>query len=164
MNVVDFIARFGDVYAQAWECDAVNKDKCTDNFRKHGIEYTLVEKAMYDREETLRFKSDRTDSCVCDDGDVMVTTGRIDDYLGEQRIGIIKMDIEGCEYNALLGARETIMRDAPVLAISVYHKLEDIIELPLLIGSMYPSYRYFLRHYAFSRTDTILYAIPESAF
>lgn len=46
------------------------------------------------------------------------------------KISFLKVDIEGAEYCALLGAQRTIFECKPKVAISVYHKSEDIIELP----------------------------------
>lgn len=75
-------------------------------------------------------------------------------------VTLIKMDIEGSEYNALLGARKIISEQHPKLAICIYHKQEDIFTLPQLILSMYPEYRFYIRHYSWDMLDTVLYAIP----
>ena len=74
---------------------------------------------------------------------------------------MIKMDIEGAETEALKGAKMIIKRDKPVLAISIYHKPEDIIELPELISDIHEGYKFYLRHYSLSWYDTVLYAISE---
>lgn len=70
------------------------------------------------------------------------------------------MDIEGAELKALEGATECISKYSPQLAISVYHKPEDIIEIPMFIKSLNPKYRFWLRHYSLSWFDTVLYAVP----
>jgi FkbM family methyltransferase len=57
----------------------------------------------------------------------------------------IKMDIEGYELRALEGARETIMKYMPNLAICVYHKPNDIWEIPKYIKSINPEYSCILR-------------------
>lgn len=72
----------------------------------------------------------------------------------------IKMDIEGFELNALKGFQNTIKRFTPKLAICVYHKFEDIFEIPLFINSINPSYKLYLRHHSFNSSETVLYAIP----
>ena len=47
----------------------------------------------------------------------------------------------------------------PKLAISVYHKAEDIWELPGLLLSFHSKYTFYLRHYSLSSEETVLYAI-----
>ena len=75
----------------------------------------------------------------------------------------LKMDIEGSEMNVLIGAADTIRKNKPKLAICVYHKVEDIIDIPLYLKSLVPEYRFYLRHYStLSETETVVYAVmPE---
>ena len=73
---------------------------------------------------------------------------------------LIKMDLEGFESFALLGARNTIRRARPVLSICVYHYPFDLWELPLLINSFCKGYRFFLRAYE-EMFDYVCYAVPE---
>ena len=72
---------------------------------------------------------------------------------------LIKMDIEGAEYNALLGAEETIRTHHPKLAICVYHSLEDYIRIPLLIRSFYSGYRFYFHHHSVTSGESVLYAL-----
>ncbi len=60
--------------------------------------------------------------------------------------------------HALVGARKTIQKYKPKLAISVYHKPEDILELPQYILDLVPDYKIALRHYSSIQEETILYA------
>lgn len=76
----------------------------------------------------------------------------------EDKVTFIKMDIEGSEYNALLGARELIKRCKPRLAISIYHSGADYARLPLLIKELVPEYKFAVRHYKKKHVDTDLYA------
>ncbi len=72
----------------------------------------------------------------------------------------IKMDVEGCEKQALLGARETIKKYAPKLMVSLYHRNEDIFELPLLVKELNPYYKLFIRRQPnIPAWETNLYAI-----
>ncbi len=75
--------------------------------------------------------------------------------------GFIKMDIEGSEIPALLGARSIIQSDHPTLAISVYHRGDDLWEIPALLLEMNPGYRLYLRHHAHSICETVCYAKSE---
>lgn len=91
---------------------------------------------------------------------ITIETASVDECLGDKRITFIKMDIEGAELQALKGCRKVIKSQKPRLAISVYHRLEDIWKIPELILSYYPEYKFYLRHYSFADYDTVLYAIP----
>lgn len=71
----------------------------------------------------------------------------------------IKMDIEGSEKEALLGAQHIIRATKPKLAICAYHKLEDIYELPQTILNIRSDYRMILRQHVHGYVDTLLYAI-----
>lgn len=93
--------------------------------------------------------------------DVTINTSTIDDYFGDKRATLIKMDIEGAEYEALEGAAMTMEKYAPKLAISVYHKIDDIYRIPLLIKSIQPGYKFYLRHLSNYFDDTILFAVAE---
>jgi len=68
----------------------------------------------------------------------------IDEFVKEERldkVDFIKMDIEGSEAKALLGAKETLKKFKPKLALSIYHKFNDFYQLPLLIKKINPDYK-----------------------
>lgn len=63
----------------------------------------------------------------------------------KEPLTIIKMDIEGAEQEALLGASRHIKEDKPKLMICTYHKPEDLFQIPKLIENMRDDYKYYLR-------------------
>lgn len=71
----------------------------------------------------------------------------------------IKMDIEGAELPALEGARETILRNRPKLAICIYHSDEDMLRIAEYVHSLNPDYRLYVRHYSYETHETVLYAV-----
>ena len=85
----------------------------------------------------------------------------IDEALSGCQATLIKMDIEGSEQEALIGAERTIRKYRPKLAICVYHKPLDIIHIPLYIHQMIPEYKLYLRHYSDNHTETVLYAVAD---
>ncbi len=85
----------------------------------------------------------------------------LDTVLAGARPNYIKMDIEGAEREALMGARRIIEQVAPVLAICVYHKPADLWKLPLLIHDMQPSYKMGLRVHGHLGLSTILYCYNQ---
>lgn len=78
------------------------------------------------------------------------------------KIDFIKLDIEGAELQALQGAANTIMRDQPVLAISAYHRPQDLWMLPKYIRKLCPEYRIFFRQHHLNSFELVLYAISET--
>lgn len=72
----------------------------------------------------------------------------------------IKMDIEGSEMEALIGARNVILKNKPKLAICIYHKKEHLTDIFEYIHSLIPEYNFFIRqHNKFNATELVLYAI-----
>ena len=78
-------------------------------------------------------------------------------------VDFIKYDVEGSEYQAILGSEKIIARSSPDMLISMYHKSEDMYELPLLINSLNPKYKLFLRRLPYIPAwDLNLYAIKKT--
>lgn len=61
----------------------------------------------------------------------------------------IKMDVEGAEYETLLGCKNIIKNCRPYLAVSAYHRAGDIFTLPIMISSMCSDYKIYLRHHQY---------------
>lgn len=92
------------------------------------------------------------------------TTISIDDFVRSNnitKVDFIKMDIEGEELNALEGAKETIKRFRPKLAISIYHSIDDFILIPNWIKELNLAYKLRLGHYTIHAEETIIFAIVE---
>ncbi|MBT8342140.1 MAG: FkbM family methyltransferase [Desulfatitalea sp.] len=90
--------------------------------------------------------------------DVKIETASIDEQFNGENVTLIKMDIEGAEFNAIQGAADTIKKKLPNLAISIYHKNNDIYEIPLLVHHIHPGYKIYIRHLGNYFDDTILFA------
>lgn len=82
----------------------------------------------------------------------------LDSFLKNEVVSFIKMDVEGEEYEALKGAARIIEEQKPKLAISVYHKNEDIFLIPQLLLELRKDYKFYLRHYSLVTNETVLYA------
>jgi FkbM family methyltransferase len=83
--------------------------------------------------------------------DFLVNTGEI------EKIDFIKLDVEGAEMECLRGARDSIRRFKPKLAISLYHKPNDLFEIILHIKSQFPFYSCYIDHYTIHAEETVLY-------
>lgn len=121
--------------------------------------YELVNSGVWNENTELRFLEEGTvGSSINQDGDSVIKVNRLDDVV-QEKVTFIKMDIEGAEYEALQGCKQIIQSYKPKLAISVYHKKDDVLRIPEIILEMNPSYHFYLRHYSVTEHDTILYAI-----
>lgn len=74
----------------------------------------------------------------------------------------IKLDIEGAETEALQGATQTIAVYRPALAVCLYHRPQDLWEIPLQIHSLCADYNMYLRLYGHMGIELVLYCLPKS--
>lgn len=89
----------------------------------------------------------------------------LDDVLSSQvldRVDFIKMDIEGAEPHALMGARSTLARFRPRLAIAAYHDFDHVWQLAAIIDTLGLGYRFALGHFTAHAEETVLFGwVPE---
>jgi FkbM family methyltransferase len=64
----------------------------------------------------------------------------------EYDIGCIKLDVEGAEFETILGAEKVIRKHRPVLLISAYHTAKDLYDIIPLIDSWNLDYNFYFRH------------------
>lgn len=79
------------------------------------------------------------------------------DTLIQGKVGLFKLDIEGMEEKALVGATRVIRREKPVLAVCAYHRADDYWKLIDTVTAIRPDYRVAIRHYAEILDDITLY-------
>lgn len=150
----------------AFECDPRGIELCNtvlENDPELNIA-ELITKGLWDEDTVLEFDvSDSLSSANVSLREgyrkIQINTTTIDDVLNGDEVTFIKMDIEGSELKALKGAEESIKRWHPILALSVYHKPEDIVEIPEYIRSIVPEYKLYLRTYQENHNETVLYAV-----
>jgi FkbM family methyltransferase len=111
-------------------------------------------KGVWDREDTLALsrdpKNSTRDSLLKLEGDaidtIRVPLTTIDKLVAElklDRVDFIKMDIEGAERNAVLGAKETLRRFKPRMALCVYHRPGDPVAIPRAVLDLAPGYHVY---------------------
>ncbi|MES2559951.1 MAG: FkbM family methyltransferase [Bacteroidota bacterium] len=92
------------------------------------------------------------------------TTLTIDDFVEKyqvSKVDFIKMDIEGAERYALDGALQTIKTFRPILAIAIYHSVDDLINIPNWVLDLNLDYEIFIDHYTIHEEETVLFARPK---
>lgn len=122
----------------------------------------IVNQGTWNEEGVLSFHNDGAASKITEENagcTIQVTT--IDNTLKDEDVTFIKMDVEGAERESIEGARNIIIKNKPNLAICIYHKWLDFIEIPEAILKLVPEYKFAIRHYTNNTNETILYAWVE---
>ena len=128
---------------------------------------------VWNKSDTLIFSAQEreTDKLICPKVDRLqqkhpqiskVPVNAIDEISSCADMTFLKMDIEGAELNALKGAEQTIRKNCPTLAISIYHSDQDLLEIPLWISSLNLPYRYYIRHHGVAFAEVVFYAIAQN--
>ncbi|MDF2511039.1 MAG: hypothetical protein K0S04_905 [Herbinix sp.] len=142
-------------------CFEANQDYC------RGIKYCfkhenlhIINKGLYDKNAMLFWHENGHGSYLSEEkkSDFQLEVVSLDDTIKE-KVTFIKMDIEGAEQKAILGAKDIIQRDKPKLAICIYHKENDLWDIPLLIKELVPEYKIYIRsYYDVMDEETVCYA------
>ncbi|MFA1019380.1 FkbM family methyltransferase [Enterobacter sp. SAT-E-asb] len=148
-----------------FEPDADNFSQLCDNTRQWPF-CQPVQKGVWENNTVLSFQSGNALSSrlveqSCDT--VTIELDSIDNILQGGRATFIKMDVEGAELKALQGAAGTIRAWHPLLAISLYHKPEDLLTVPQYIQTLSADYHFYLRgHHPELAFELVLYAVPKT--
>lgn len=160
MAFVSFLKRHKiDTYDEiiSFEPDMANYIKLKNrNIARHRI----INKGVGCKKEVLKFIADGTNGNINDMGSEEIEIDTIDNIMDGDRVSFIKMDIEGAEKDALLGAAKTIKKWRPKLAICAYHKAEDLYSIANTILNIMPDYKLYLRAYSEEAVEIVLYALP----
>ncbi len=148
----------------AFEPDDSNYWEC-----KHALEavpnVAIINMGLSDKQGLMSIASDGYASNLNDSQETTngktIQISTLDNILSDKQIDYIKMDVEGMELPIIHGAESVIKVQKPYLAISVYHKREDIVTLPAAVLEICEDYTFTLGHYDMTVADTVLYAIPK---
>jgi FkbM family methyltransferase len=74
-----------------------------------------------------------------------ISTATPDSYMSFQgKALLVKFDVEGAEREAIEGTKNAILNNLTELCVSLYHRSEDIFELPLIIHELLPDHALFI--------------------
>lgn len=154
--------KFNKIYS--FEPDQDNFSSLRKTIQKiNSSQIVPIKKGVYQTTSKVGFRETSDVDARIDDqkkGTTFISVVALDDFLkNKEEATFIKMDIEGAEKEALLGAKRTLQKSRPKLAISAYHQSVDLWEIPRLIKRCNKNYRLFLRHYTDEIIDTVCYAI-----
>lgn len=162
MSSVEFVKWCAGIYENIYQFEPNNRNewKIRRTMAENGIiKYNLVLKGLSDKFGRALFNGRSCSaSSVSAFGTDEIELTTIDETLNGAKVTFVKMDIEGKEREALVGAQETIKKYKPRLAISIYHKREDFFVIPKTILDIDSTYQLAIRHYTSSPYESILYA------
>lgn len=110
---------------------------------------TAYQKAVYSECKSLTFSSKAGRQSTISDKGEEIEAVTVDELCKNKKVTYIKMDVEGAEYDALVGAEEILRVQKPKLNIALYHKSRDIFELPLKISEINPDYKFYIRRHPY---------------
>jgi len=126
----------------------------------------LIRNFVSDKEqEVFVFKNSAASRVVSkpNDNTVRIKAITIDEFLRNNKINkvdFIKMDIEGSELKALKGAKETITKYKPKMAICLYHKINDYYDIPKYLKKLEPTYKFYLTVNHPIAAEVVLHCVP----
>ena len=130
------------------------------------FEITALNCAAYSHDTTLEFSaSGNRNSSASSNGSfqhkiIEIEAKALDSVC--KSANFIKYDVEGMEYEALLGSERLIRELSPDLLVSMYHKSEDLFKLPILVKKLNPLYSLHLRRLPYIPAwDLNMYAISK---
>lgn len=162
----DFVKWTNNSYEKifAFEPMESNVEICRKRYAENNIKnIDLFSKGTWSENGQISFSEGASQGQIDINGTNAIETIKIDDAVAgyDGKITFIKMDIEGAELEALRGVKETIQKDRPRMAICIYHKPEDLYEIPQYLLSLVPEYRFKVRQYTSMNWETVLYAAVE---
>jgi FkbM family methyltransferase len=164
-SFLEGFGRNGFYRAVSFEPDPLNfkaLQAATESFKDEKRQIEVYPCALGDSVAQIRIESSGESSSRVGSGETTISCRMIDEFAGLGRSPtFIKLDIEGYELPALRGARRTISEHKPVLAVSAYHKQDDLWELPLEIFKMQHEYDFRLVPHVSDGWDLVLYALPK---
>lgn len=147
-STIDFIKMYNQTYKKIY-CYEIT-DETFQKLKRNLSNYPNIEyrqKAASDTCSIMYLNPSSVDdsaNTISKEGNIEIETTTIDKDI-QEKITIIKMDIEGSEQKALIGCKKHIQKDHPKLLLSVYHNNEDICKIPRMIEKICPGYKFYIR-------------------
>lgn len=156
--------------AKAWEPDARTYRKLSAYAEaEQRFHVDPVPLGAWDKSETLYFDASGNRNANLSGASLSATGKKVtsvsvdapDALHPDLPVDFIKYDVEGAERQALLGSRRLIAAHHPRLLVSLYHRSEDIFTLPILVNSLCPGCRMYMRKHPYiPGWDLNLYVLP----
>ena len=166
-TIDSFIELVGENYNEifCFEPEPRNLDKLRSNVIKNKLNrITIVDKGLYSNTQSINFAiGSNSGSKINPHSSSTINVVTLDDYFKEYELvnPLLKMDIEGAEPDALIGAYKFINKYRPLMAICIYHEPEHLFAIPSYIREKHPYYEFLIRHHSSEWRETVLYCLPK---
>jgi len=137
------------------------------NVREEGLEKKIIPVAAGVGDKNgyawIQLNSHSGYNRIASTGSILVSITTLDNFYNVIKMvpDVIKMDIEGSEMAALRGAADTIAKHCPKLLVCIYHRCEDLWEIPLFLKELRSDYKFYLGHHSQNLCETVLYAVSS---
>lgn len=122
-----------------------------------GEKIIFYETAISDKIEKKYITNDKgSANHLSNTGNLMVKVNTLDNLILE-KIDYLKLDVEGSELSALLGAKNLITKNKPIIAVCVYHDQNHFWQIPNYLLNINLNYKVYLRHYTEGIYETVMY-------
>ena len=121
---------FRHIYS--FEPEKDNYESLKRNIKKFNMSNVkAIKMGINSKTDNLYMNGEREGSKISTSGENLIRMTSIDRFVKNNNIcpGLIKMDIEGMEYDAVIGATSSIVKYRPVMLISIYHTGKDFFEI-----------------------------------
>lgn len=129
---------------------------------------TIYPYGLGDKNDAVSFLTNRGMACRFldekieeDINTIKIKQVKIDDFLEKRKVTFMKIHGEGMECKILAGGIKTIMENRPIVAVTIYHNKEGIMEVPLFLMKNLKEYKFYHRLYSYCGNDSVLYAVPK---
>lgn len=164
-DVLRYFCNFNKLFKHYYAVEPDCKNYCRIELLKEAEDdrVSIIKCAVSDCNEKLRIKNYLNENSVISETGDLVEAHSLDDICRKYGIEptFVKIDIEGYEAKLFRGGEYTIKKYQPTIACAIYHKIDDLVDLPILIHTILPNHKLFIRSYM-NINETILYAVnPE---
>ncbi len=147
-EAISYFENLSNIYAI--EADKRNFKKLKKFSEESSVKVDAINAAVWDKcEKGIFIGSGNRNSSVSSTASYQHNESDVElisiDSLNIRNADYIKYDVEGAEYEALVGSEETIRSSFPNLLISLYHRSRDIFYIPEYVTEKYPEYDLYIR-------------------
>jgi hypothetical protein len=103
-----------------------------------------IQYALGNNENFMNFAENGVSGFVSNKGASKVKVTTVDNFVEKNQLnlGLLKMDLEGYELEAIKGAERAIKKFKPVLLVCLYHSGKDFFEIPTLVKKWVDDYEF----------------------